>query len=387
MVDYYGVLEVNPEASQAVIKKSYFALAKKYHPDIYPDKEFAVKKMALLNEAYAVLRDPEKRREYDMQRERAQNQSDSGQQTYQSSDRKSYQNTQNQRENFNFEGLNPLQICILRALNLAQRNGEIIHDPKESVTLSRINGIGFTFMGKSEEDKFSGSYITKHWFTFLWIPILPLKEYRVLQTGIDSYIVISSRRSSKLKKMAACLAAFWLVGGIALSTHLRSESKKSARVKPSTSTSVSKKQSKLDAAKINRSLTPQAGVVTGYVKGEPVKNNKGHSIIEIDNTKNDVPVYVRIWTLGNNPKPVRSFRIKEGEKFSARNLNRGSYDVRFKYLYKEQDAQYGAKSNPIQLKESIDFDTNIIHYSHYSLTLYKVLNGNTQMQQIPVDEI
>lgn len=386
MVDYYAVLEVDSDASQIAIKKSYFALAKKYHPDIYPDKEFAVKKMALINEAYAVLRDPEKRKEYDMRRLRLQKQSSAGQQSYQSNHRDSYQKTEEKREDFNFEGLNPLQICILRALDLAQRNGEIIHDPKNSVTLSRINGTGFTFMGKSEEDKFSGSYITKHWFTFLWIPILPLKEYRVLQMGINSYIVISSRRSSKLKKMAAGLAAFWVLGGILLSAHLRSNANRNTRTKPPVSTSAPKKQSKPDAAKINKSLTPQTGIVTGYVKGEPVKNNKGHSIIEIDNSKNDVPVYVRIWALGDNPRPVRSFRIKEGEKFSAKNLTRGRYDVRFKYLYKE-DAKYGAKSNPIQLKESIDFDTNIIHYSHYSLTLYKVVNGNTQLQQIPVDEI
>lgn len=60
MVDYYEILEVHPKASQEIIKKAYFTLAKKYHPDVYPDKEFAVKKMAILNKAYDVLGNPVK---------------------------------------------------------------------------------------------------------------------------------------------------------------------------------------------------------------------------------------------------------------------------------------------------------------------------------------
>lgn len=48
----YGVLGVSPDATDDEIKKAYRRLAKQYHPDIHPDREFAEKKMAEINAAY-----------------------------------------------------------------------------------------------------------------------------------------------------------------------------------------------------------------------------------------------------------------------------------------------------------------------------------------------
>ncbi|MDR2889666.1 MAG: molecular chaperone DnaJ [Lachnospiraceae bacterium] len=63
--DYYEVLELDKNADDAAIKKSYRALAKKYHPDMNPGDEAAEKKFKEASEAYAILSDPEKRRQYD----------------------------------------------------------------------------------------------------------------------------------------------------------------------------------------------------------------------------------------------------------------------------------------------------------------------------------
>ncbi len=63
--DYYEVLGVDRGADDASIKKAYRQLAKKYHPDMNPGDEEAEKKFKEASEAYAVLSDPEKRRQYD----------------------------------------------------------------------------------------------------------------------------------------------------------------------------------------------------------------------------------------------------------------------------------------------------------------------------------
>ncbi len=63
--DYYEVLGVEKNADDATIKKAYRQLAKKYHPDMNPGDAEAEKKFKEASEAYAVLSDAEKRRQYD----------------------------------------------------------------------------------------------------------------------------------------------------------------------------------------------------------------------------------------------------------------------------------------------------------------------------------
>ena len=64
-VDYYEVLEVERDCSSAQLKKSYRKLAMKYHPDRNPDNKEAEEKFKIVNEAYQVLSDDEKRGIYD----------------------------------------------------------------------------------------------------------------------------------------------------------------------------------------------------------------------------------------------------------------------------------------------------------------------------------
>jgi len=63
--DYYEVLGVPRNASDAEIKKAFRTLARKYHPDVAKDKATAEEKFKEINEANEVLSDPEKRRKYD----------------------------------------------------------------------------------------------------------------------------------------------------------------------------------------------------------------------------------------------------------------------------------------------------------------------------------
>ncbi len=63
--DYYEVLGVDKGADDAALKKAYRQLAKKYHPDMNPGDAEAERKFKEASEAYGVLSDPEKRRQYD----------------------------------------------------------------------------------------------------------------------------------------------------------------------------------------------------------------------------------------------------------------------------------------------------------------------------------
>ncbi len=64
--DYYRVLGVLDDAEDIVIKAAYKALAQRYHPDKWTgSKEEATRRMADINEAYSVLSDPVKRKQYD----------------------------------------------------------------------------------------------------------------------------------------------------------------------------------------------------------------------------------------------------------------------------------------------------------------------------------
>ncbi len=63
--DYYEVLGLDKSADEGAIKKAYRSLAKKYHPDMNPGDAEAEKNFKEVNEAYAILSDPEKKARYD----------------------------------------------------------------------------------------------------------------------------------------------------------------------------------------------------------------------------------------------------------------------------------------------------------------------------------
>lgn len=64
-IDYYKILGVPRDIPQSDIKAAYRKRSKQFHPDLHPDDPKAKAKFQLLNEAYAVLNDPDKRAKYD----------------------------------------------------------------------------------------------------------------------------------------------------------------------------------------------------------------------------------------------------------------------------------------------------------------------------------
>src|SRR5947209_20473092 len=66
MADHYEVLGITRNATDEEIKRAYRALARQYHPDSNPDMPDADARFKEINLAYETLRDPERRRRYDV---------------------------------------------------------------------------------------------------------------------------------------------------------------------------------------------------------------------------------------------------------------------------------------------------------------------------------
>lgn len=66
MKDFYQILGVNKNASVSDIKKAYRKLARKYHPDLNPGDKASEQKFKEINEAHETLKDPEKKKQYDL---------------------------------------------------------------------------------------------------------------------------------------------------------------------------------------------------------------------------------------------------------------------------------------------------------------------------------
>ncbi len=67
--NYYEILDVSQHASTKEIKKAYYQLARKYHPDLNLDNKSVENHLKEINKAYEVLSDPEKRQKYDFHHE------------------------------------------------------------------------------------------------------------------------------------------------------------------------------------------------------------------------------------------------------------------------------------------------------------------------------
>ena len=65
---YYDILEINKNASPEILEKAYKTLIKKYHPDLKENKLKPIyeEKIKKINEAYEILSDPNKRKNYDL---------------------------------------------------------------------------------------------------------------------------------------------------------------------------------------------------------------------------------------------------------------------------------------------------------------------------------
>ena len=110
-----------------------------------------------------------------------------------------------------------------------------------------------------------------------------------------------------------------------------------------------------------------------YLAGFPLLSTTGLSEVTVDNSQNDADVFVKLVSLGGAAAiPIRSFYIPARGSFVVTHIDAGSYDLRYRDLSSGQLA----RSESFSLEERPTSDGT--EYSDYSMTLYKVANGNMQ---------
>lgn len=400
--NYYEILGVSPNASSREIRKSYIILAKKYHPDTTSlPKDIANEKMTKINEAYAILSDPEARNLYDStvnaNYTTTEEYSESNYSTDHPSPYEAFYHSLSAINRYCFVFIEKLNNEIQYKSGFEQNNlnacNKLFADFYDHV-LKEVTDLKNSAFCDNDTFEYVGLVFYKFSIAYTWtsqyeqalhfadqsLTYIPPQSdnYKLVKKNRDKiYSAISDHKYKEkfwnvINGIRATIFIFAICAGIySCITGPSTSNKKPAKSTQDTS--------------IQTELTPKTGIKTGYVPNANILNTTGYSTITIDNTQNNAPVYVRLWSMGPNPYPVRTFTIAPNNRFTALSLTPGDYEIRYKFLYKEKDASFGNKSEVFKLSE-IHTNTGI-KYDQFTLTLYKVRNGNTKTYKIPIDQL
>ena len=120
---------------------------------------------------------------------------------------------------------------------------------------------------------------------------------------------------------------------------------------------------------------------SGYLYGYRQLNNIGLSSLTIDNSANNTDVFVKLFSVeNNNIYQARAFYIAAHDSFIVKNITAGKYDIR--YLDLGDGSIY--RSDLFNLSETETY--NGVNFSNLTITLYKVQNGNMQTRKISGSE-
>ena len=409
--DYYEILEVHHKASSEIIKKAYQTLAKKYHPDTTTlSKEEAHAKMIELNEAYQVLYNKNKRKEYDdsISNTVNDNQSEKNNSTEKEiTKKKVYEICQKTidrlkkgiRYNDGYEVANKVSCDKIVAAfenEIAEYLPLVKYNENNLDVLSTNIGIVYWKIA------IAYSWGNDWWKSSEYVDKAS-KYISELSTVYPEFIISYNRIKNSYEKrkkkdflgfiklwglIIVALILFIYSAGINNSSSTREKTKSEV----TTSSAQNKEFNKASDKEGNKNKyqkttnnKPKQNVITGYDNSENQGNYGGMCRLTVDNSRNDYPVYVRIWDIKLNV-PVRAFCINKGDTFTAEEMTAGFYDVRYRTLYEDDSIpKYGYKSEPIDMQQIEDEDG--IRYSDVRITLYKVSNGNTKTTTIPGDKV
>lgn len=121
---------------------------------------------------------------------------------------------------------------------------------------------------------------------------------------------------------------------------------------------------------------------SGYLKGYPALLAGSYSSVTVDNSQNDSDVFVKLFSLDTTPPKAASvFFIRAHDSFTVKNIKPGNYDAT-----RYRDLTSGALSRTEQFNLKEVRTARGVQFSRLTLTLYKVLDGNMQIQPISEGE-
>jgi curved DNA-binding protein CbpA len=319
---HYHHLQVRRTASLEVIKAAYRSLSAKYHPDRNPGDERCARIMATLNEAYAVLSDPVRRKRHD-----------------ESIDATSAQSrTEPPQETSRFH-------------SRAQRQAEM------KAQWEARSG------RPARADAVELSPAAKGWVMIVLIGLIVVLVYALQpakesdQLPYQSDALVEQDGSSQINAVET----------------LTNENV----VKPATeiTTSSGDTAGGTIAAAPNGSQWPTSA---GYVDGYPRLRTSGYSLVTVDNSGNESDVFLKLVKIEpSRTLPIRHIFIPKYGTFTMKSLPPGQYDVRYQGL---SDGSL-MRSEDFELLEFAD--ANGIRFSNITMKLFKDAGGT--LQTYPLD--
>jgi DnaJ-class molecular chaperone with C-terminal Zn finger domain len=420
--DYYEILEVHQKASPEVIRRAYLVLAKKFHPDTQ-QRAFASanQRMQDINEAYQVLSDPVLRAQYD----------------------KSHFSTMHSRSTDSKAEPDPAastmsELTILHN-EIANKCKNLIDEHKAKIVKDDAHALAnrvlcerlfacfnedvrplFVKIQVYRQRDFSAFQDAMTWgaaalFTigvgYTWANDFIKAEMLLTQAlGLhpdpkmtkqifevynnlrknaesqDSRQTASSQNTSALTKsnllrIAGATTMLVLFVVVLIASQSPGNAPKSAN-KVSPPSAIGQKSVPTIPAK--PAFTPILDKPTGYDPDYRQQKLDGYCQVTVDNTKNDYPVLVRLYTMLKGDESTRfiltAFYIQKGETFSAKNIPAGTYDIRYKNL------KNGATSKTPHFDLEERETTSGLQYSVVTFTLFTVPSGNIKMTSIPEED-
>lgn len=340
--NHYDNLKVAQNAPPEVIKAAYKVLCQKYHPDLNGDTPRNLRAMQIINQAYSTLSDPIKRKEHDawILRKQIEQEQEYG------------------REN---EGKpEPLKQNDPPQAKPPQPNYNNQHQKKK-------DGINF----------------------YAFIPLIVILIY----TAIDSWQSYEKKIKARARQTSAP-SQIYIPPTSYPSANKNQTLNSEANTKGISREEFMRRLDEIDKAKqaeqekdtYTKPITAPNGVPwpkkASYVEKYPILMNDGLSRVTIDNIRNNSDVFVKLfrYTDTSKQKPIRTIYIPAFNIFTINNVRAGTYDVR----YQDLDNGGFSKTEKFTLEETPTYSG--VQYSTVTLTLYKIQNGNMQIEGITLGD-